>query len=82
MNIAIIIFKKNNVILFIGKNKNNIDIPPTILPNIILYIFTFLLKISDTDKSNIKSKNIFIKNITSIYTFMLSPKLLYKKIDK
>lgn len=73
INIAIINFKKNNVTLLIFKNKNNIDTPPIKLPKIILYNFAFLLNINDTDKSNKKSKNIFINKITSIYTFILSP---------
>ena len=49
------------------------DNPPVKLPNIILYILVFLLNISDVVKSNMKSKNIFIINIKSTYTFILSP---------
>ena len=70
---AIIIFKKNKVIVVILKNKKNIDNPPTKLPIIILNIFVCLFKISDTDKRSRKSKNIFKINIKSTYIFIVSP---------
>ena len=70
---AITILIKNSSNLVIFKNNKNILLPPVIPPKIILFIETFLLNIRDTDRSNIKSKNIFNKNTKSTYIFIVSP---------
>ena len=60
----------NNIILFIGINNIIMLIPPKKLPNITLFIETFLFNIIDTPRSNKKSKKKLINITRSRYTFI------------
>ena len=79
INILIIIFNIKSIILFILKNSNNILNPPTNDPNSILYIFTFLFNIIDTDNNNIKSIEKFNNITKSKYIFNFITYLIIKK---
>ena len=71
---------KNKEIVLNGIKRDIILIPPISDAKTILFIFTFLLRIIDTQKSKIKSKKKLIIIIKSIYIFINnSPLISIKK---
>ena len=71
---------KNKDIVLTGIKRDSILIPPISDAKTILFIFTFLLRIIDTQKSKIKSKKKLIIIIKSIYIFInYSPLISIKK---
>ena len=71
---------KNKEIVLNGIKRYIILIPPISDAKTILFIFTFLLRIIDTQKSKIKSKKKLIIIIKSIYIFInYSPLISIKK---
>lgn len=71
---------KNKEIVLNGIKRDIILIPPIRDAKTILLIFTFLLRIIDTQKSKIKSKKKLIIIIKSIYIFIIySPLISIKK---
>ena len=71
---------KNKEIVLNGIKRDIILIPPISDAKTILFIFTFLLRIIDTQKSKIKSKKKLIIIIKSIYIFInYSPLIIIKK---
>ena len=71
---------KNKEIVLNGIKRDIILIPPISDAKTILFIFTFLLRIIDTQKSKIKSKKKLIIIIKSMYIFInYSPLISIKK---
>ena len=62
-----------------GKNKATHEISPNKVPNINLILDILLFKRFSTPKRRIRSKKKFNVKITSIYTFIFSHQINYKK---